>query len=384
MPESRTLVELDSFQVAKETFMIHPVRDARRGLSALMAGPVAQLIPASEFSSHNIIMARDRYSYEGNWLFCTFDHPEFVAARLGFGLGKFHWQDYGLETDTASLKPISFRVEVITPVGVHACLFSDNELGTSVTSDASSMDVRFHKDGEELFRLRGWPKMNWHFRSPDGSMGVDLQVIPHQMAVWPDCILPNNTFSMCIGPCDVTGRVFLESREIKVNGGGVYDHPRVLLRPHDVPSFGWYLYAPLHFPDGTFLVSYYLEDGLGQKDEDYSTAFLILPDQSCRWLSRCQVRSLKMDGEGLPTGWEAELTGQNLRISYRSRIIHLPSVHLTDGLSVQDGLIGKYPAFPLLMDVEGECTIDGVTRRLTGGSGISEFLVRKGYRPRYP
>jgi hypothetical protein len=34
--------------------------------------------------------------------------------------------------------------------------------------------------------------------------------------------------------------------------------------------------------------------------------------------------------------------------------------------------------------VEGECTIDGVTRRLTGGSGISEFLVRKGYRPRYP
>jgi hypothetical protein len=338
-----------------------------------MAGPVAQLIPASEFSSDNIIMDRDRYSYEGNWLFCTFDQQDFPAARLGFGLGKFHWRDYGFETGSAALDPVAFRVEVITSVGVHACLFSDNELGASVTSDASSLDVRFHKDGEEMFRLRGWPKMNWNFRSPDGSMGADLQVIPHRMAVWPDCILPNNTFSMCIGTCDVTGTVALESREIKVRGGAVYDHPRVLVR-----------YAPLRFPDGTFVIGYYLEDGLGQKDEDYSAGFLVLPDQSSRWLSHCQVRSLRMDDEGLPTGWEAKLNGQDVRISYRSRVVDLPAVHVSGGPPMQDSSSEKYLAFPLLMDVEGECTIDGVTRRLTGGSGISEFLVRKGYSPSYP
>jgi hypothetical protein len=346
---------LERFPGRGEILMSHPIRDVRRGLSALMAGPVAQLISVNEFSPDNIIMARAHYSYEGNWLFCTFDQPGFLAARLGFGLGKFHWQDYGLETSNAPLNPIAFRLEVITSVGVHACVFSDNELGKSVTSDASAMDVRFQADGEELFHLRGWPQMNWNFRSPDGSIGADLQVLPHEMAVWPDCI--------------------------KVSGGAVYDHPRVLVRPHDVPFFGWYLYAPLRFPDGTFVVSYYLEDGLGCKDEDYSAGFLILPNQASRWLPHCQVRSLKMNGEGLPTAWETELNGQDVRISYRSRIVDLPVAQLSGGLSMQNSSSEKYLAFPLLMEVEGDYTIDGVTRRLSGGSGISEFLVRRGYSP---
>jgi len=363
--------------------MTHPIRDARRGQSALMTGPVAQIISASEFPSDNVITARDRYSYEGNWLFCTFDQPDFLAARLGFGLGKFHWQDYGLETGSAPLDPIAFRVEVITSAGVHACLFSDNELGTTVTSAASSMDVRFHEDGEELFRLQGWPQMNWNFRSPDGSIGADLEVTPQGMAVWPDCILPNNTFSMCIGTCQVAGTILLESREIKVTGGAVYDHPRVLVRPHAVAPFGWYLYAPLRFSDGTFLVSYYLEDGLGQPDQDYSIGFLSLPDQTSRWLTRCQVRDIKMGGDELPSRWQAELAGEGVQIFYHVQIADLPIVHMSE-LSIEDEPSGKYLAFPLLMEVEGECVIDGVTRKLTKGAGIAEFLARKGYRPRYP
>src|SRR5215471_13611032 len=173
--------------------MTHPTRDVKRGLSALMTGPVAQLIPASEFACDNVILARDRYSYEGNWLFCTFDQPDFLAARLGFGLGKFHWQDYGLEVTTSPINPLAFRVEVITSVGVRACLFSDDELGINVASQPSSLNVQLLDEGEELFRLQGWPQMNWNFRSPDGSIGADLQVLPRQMAVWPDCILPNNT-----------------------------------------------------------------------------------------------------------------------------------------------------------------------------------------------
>jgi hypothetical protein len=45
---------------------------------------------------------------------------------------------------------------------------------------------------------------------------------------------------------------------------------------------------------------------------------------------------------------------------------------------------GRYLAYPLLMSVEGEHSKDGVVTRLEGGSGIAEFLVRKGYEPRYP
>lgn len=364
--------------------MTPPIRDAKRGQSALMTGPVGKIIPAKEFPSENVIMAPERYSYEGNWLFCAFDQPDLLAARFGFGLGKFHWQDYGLESNSAALSPIAFRVELITTAGVHACLFSDDEMGTALTSDGSSMDIRFHENNQALFHLQGWPQMSWNFRSPDGSIGANLQVTPQGMAVWPDCILPNNTFSMCIGTCQITGTVLLESREIEVSGGAVYDHPRVLVRPHAVPPFGWYLYSPLRFPNGTFLVSYSLQDGLGQEDPDYSVGFLSLPDHTNRWLTRCQVRGLKMDSDGLPIGWEAELTGRDVRISYRSQIRDVPVIHMASGLSIQDDLSKRYLAFPLLMSVEGECTIDGATTTLAGGSGISEFLVRKGYQARYP
>jgi len=48
--------------------------DPQIGKSALMSGQVGQLVNPAEFSVHNVIMAFDRYSYEGNWLFCIILH----------------------------------------------------------------------------------------------------------------------------------------------------------------------------------------------------------------------------------------------------------------------------------------------------------------------
>ncbi len=362
-----------------------PNSDSRPRQSALMIGPVAAMLPVGEFPFENVLLDRDRYSYEGNWLFSTFDQADILATRIGFGLGRFHWEDYGLEAqpDSESSAPISYRLEVITQAGVHACLYSDQQKGMAVRSDIKSIEINFCDNTSELFNLHGWPQMSWQFRNPDASIVAELQLGLIKMAVWPDCMMPNNTFSMCIGVGTVSGAISLEGKRVEVAGGGVYDHPRVVVGPNDVPPFGWYLYSPLRFPDGTFIVSYYAEDGLGKKDEHYSTGFLILPDGTCRWLNSAQIRRLDLGKDDLPVGWEAQLSGEGVTISYRTRIVGLSLVRAS-GLSDLDNQSGKYLAFPLLMETEGECKIDSVTKVLERGSGIAEFLVRKGYQPAFP
>ena len=351
--------------------------------SALMVGAVAEIVPADRFPCENVLMARDRYSYEGNWLFCAFDQADIVAARIGFGLGRFHWQDYGLEAQQDSSAPVAFRLEVVTPTVVHACLYSDQHMGVAVKSDPTSMEVKFGIDNLELFHLHGWPQMSWQYRSPDSSIAAELQLSLTNMAVWPDCVMPNNTFSMCIGVGAVRGGISIGGRRFEVTGGAVYDHPRVVVRPNAVPLFGWYLYAPLRFPDGTFVVSYYSEDGSGRKNESYSTGFVTLPDGSSRWLRNAQISRLEIGRDGLPMVWEAQLVGEGVSISYRTRIADISSIGAS-APSDSEHPAGKYLAFPLLMDTEGECRMDGATRVLRRGSGIAEFLVRKGHQPVFP
>ena len=360
-----------------------PIPIERGRQSALMIGPVAAMIPAGEFPCENVLLARDKYNYEGNWLFCTFDRLDILAARIGFGLGRFRWEDYGLEAQPDSSAPISYRLEVVTQAGVYACLYSDLRKGMTVRSDPASIKISFCDNTSELFNLHGWPDMSWRFWSPDASIAAELQLSLRKMAVWPDCVMPNNTFSMCIGIGTVSGAISLEGKRVEVAGGGVYDHPRVVVGSNNVPLFGWYLYSPLRFPDGSFIVSYYAEDGLGKKDEHYSTGFLILPDGTCRWLNSAQIRRLDLGKDDFPVGWEAQLSGEGVTIYYRTRIVDLPLVR-SSGLSDLENQSGKYLAFPLLMETEGECKIGTVTRVLERGSGIAEFLVRKGYSPAFP
>ena len=359
------------------------IPEAGQGQSVLMAGPVAEILAADRFPFENVLLARERYSYEGNWLFCAFDQADIVAARIGFGLGRFYWQDYGLEAQQGSSVPVAYRLEVVTPAGVHACLYSDQHMGVAVKSDPTSMEIRFSTDSMELFHLHGWPQMSWQYRSPDAAITAELQLSLQNMAVWPDCIMPNNTFSMCIGVGAVRGGISIGGRRFEVTGGAVYDHPRVVVHPNAVPLFGWYLYAPLRFPDGTFVVSYYSEDGSGRKDDRYSTGFVTLPDGSSRWLRNAQISRLEIGRDGLPTAWEAQLAGEAVSISYRTRIADLSSIGAS-APSDSDHPTGKYLAFPLLMDTEGECRMDGVTTQLRHGSGIAEFLVRKGHQPVFP
>jgi hypothetical protein len=348
-----------------------------------MTGGAGLIVAPESFPSSNVGMVPAQYDYEGNWLFCSFDNAVIRAARIGFGQGRFRWEDYGLDRTEDPGVSLAYRIEVISQSGVQACLFSRSYERTPVKAGSNPMHLSFVDGGKELFRMEGWPEMLWRFQSPCGSLAMELQVSPKCMVLWPDSLLPHNTFSMCIGACTVRGIVRTAGQEIEVAGGGFYDHPRVLAETNDVAPFGWYLYAPVRFSDGTMIAGYHAEDSAGRIDEMYSAAFLTAPGGVHRWLPKLRIRNLRFDVHERVRSWEAEMNGPGVDIRYSVRTEQLTLNRLfplEPGQTASD----RYLAFPLSMAVAGECTIDGVTTRLEQGSGIAEFLVQRGHRPEYP
>jgi hypothetical protein len=203
------------------------------------------------------------------------------------------------------------------------------------------------------------------------------------MLVWPDCVLPRNTFGMCLGTSRVKGIVHIEGADFSVKGSGIFDHPRIQVQENKVAPFGWYLYSPVQFADGTQLACYYSQDGVGERDSIYLAALLTLGDRKACWLGDCKVANLKFDPDGLPVQWETLLSGEGTQVSLRVKICQLPFLQgwgHADPARAQ----GKYLAYPLLMEVEGEARILNERSPLQHGRGIAEFLVRKGLQPRFP
>jgi hypothetical protein len=351
--------------------------------SAVMTGRPGAFRRPEEFPLSNVVIAPDRYSYEGNWLFCSFNHSELLGVRVGFGRGRIDWRDYGLDEAPMTESALFSRVEVITTKGIHAYLFSSSTAGGKVRLVPDRFEIQFEEDGRQLFHLSGWPNMRWKFQNPEGSLRVDLSAELDGMLVWPDCVLPRNTFGMCLGTSQVEGIVHIEGKDLSVKGSGIFDHPRIQVEENNVPPFGWYLYSPVQFADGTQLACYYSQDGVGERDSIYSAAVLILADGKACWLGDCKVVNLKLDPDGLPVQWETLLSGEGAEISLRVKICQLPFLQGWGDADASKAQ-GKYVAYPLLMEVEGAAEFRCQMVRLEQGRGIAEFLVRKGLQPKFP
>lgn len=351
--------------------------------SSVLLGRPGTITPTGEFPISNLIIDTERYSYEGNWLFCTFTQSDIVAARIGFGRGKMDWRDYGIESAPVSANALFSRIEVITSQGIYAYFSSDPEAGEALASSPASVDLRLRDGQQDLIRISGWPVMRWQFQNPETTLTTDLTVQLKQMTVWPDFVMPNNTFAVSVGSALVRGSVCIEGEPRSVAGTAVFDHPRIVVQPNSVATFGWYLYAPIQFSDEIQLACYYSEDGTGQRDDIYSAGMLVWKDGNGRWLADCQVSNLKLDSDGQPLEWETELRGDGCSASFSAKIRQLPLVRGW-GDADPSRTQGKYVAYPLLMEVEGEGVFEGQQVRLEQGRGIAEFLVRKGLQPRFP
>ena len=348
-----------------------------------MLGRPGTITPAGQFPVSNLIIDADRYSYEGNWLFCTFAQSDIVAARIGFGRGKMDWRDYGLDEAPISANALFSRIEIITSQGIYAYLSSDPDSGQALHSSPTGLDLRFNQSQQDLIRMSGWPLTRWQYQNPEGTLTTDLTVQLNQLTVWPDFLMPNNIFGMSVGSAAVSGSVSIEGKTTSVGGTAVFDHPRIVVQANAVAPFGWYLYAPIQFAGGIHLACYYSEDGTGQRDDIYSAGMMILGDGNAQWLAECLVTDLKLDGEGLPVKWKTQLRGEGCSASFSAKIRQLPLVRGW-GNADRSNAQGKYVAYPLLMEVEGEAELQGQRVQLEQGRGIAEFLVRKGFQPKFP
>jgi hypothetical protein len=352
-------------------------------MSAVLIGTPGAITPAGQFPLSNVVVAPDYYSYEGNWLFCAFAQSDILAARIGFGRGKMDWRDYGLEAAPISANAFFSRIEIITSQGIYAYLSADSDSGQSLQSNPTVLDLRFSHGQRDLIRLFGWPITRWQFQNPEGTLRADLTVQLNQLTVWPDFVMPNNIFGVSVGSAAVSGSVCIEGKSAAVDGSAVFDHPRIVVQRNAVPPFGWYLYSPIQFARGIQLACYYSEDGIGQRDEIYSAGMMVWKDGKGHWMPESRVSNLKLDSDGLPVQWETQLKGENSSASFSVKVRPLP---LARGWGDADPskTAGKYVAYPLLMEAEGEAELPSQKLRLEQGRGIAEFLVRKGLQPKFP
>jgi hypothetical protein len=351
--------------------------------SAVLLGRPGTFSSAEQFPVSNVIIDADRYSYEGNWLFCTFGQSDIVAARIGFGRGKMDWRDYGLEGAPISAKALFSRIEIITSQGIYAYFSSDPEAGEFLTSSPSVFDLRFNQGQQDLIRMSGWPVTRWRFQNPEGTLTAEFTVELSQLTVWPDFLMPSNIFGVSVGSAAVSGSVCLEGETHSVAGTAVFDHPRIVVQPNSVAPFGWYLYAPIQFANGIQLACYYSEDGTGQRDDIYSAGMMVWKNGKGHFLTECQVSNLILDSDGQPAQWETRLKGNEYSVYFLAKIRELPLVRGW-GDADPSRTQGKYVAYPLLMEVEGEAVFEGQQMKLEQGRGIAEFLVRKGLQPKFP
>ncbi|MEW5816276.1 MAG: hypothetical protein AB1798_12875, partial [Spirochaetota bacterium] len=102
------------------------------------------------------------FDSEGNWGFCRFLDDDFLAARLGFQKGGFNIFGEDRPVDRSLLQ---LHLELVTKEGTVLWIPTGIYDAGRVASRPDRMDIRFEDDGNEIFKLSGWPDMQWHFRS---------------------------------------------------------------------------------------------------------------------------------------------------------------------------------------------------------------------------
>ena len=95
------------------------------GSSAHFDGLIGHTVAAAQFPARNYLTDLVNYNYEDNWGFARFDGDDVLAARFGFGMGGFCWEDWG--TDTPSADDYLFlQLEMMTSEGAVLWLCGDH------------------------------------------------------------------------------------------------------------------------------------------------------------------------------------------------------------------------------------------------------------------
>jgi hypothetical protein len=242
----------------------------------------------------------------------------------------------------------------------------------AIRSDAHVMDIALVCDAREVFRMRGWPSMAWHFCSDDGHLEADLRFAIRAVTVLPDCLLPYCTFAMWESFGDVQGTVRLGTQTQNVHGKVFFDHTRVLPRKNAVVARQMYLYTTMHFQDGSGLFGYYSQDVEQAPIRDYCFAVYIDATEHAHFLPQGVLEKLAIDRDGIANQWRIVWRGDHLSVTLDS-VVEASQILRCWGSPAAPQRRKDFGIIPLVLRGSAVISTEGGSRRLEG-LGLAEHF----------
>jgi hypothetical protein len=333
------------------------------------SGLVGRTYPAGDFPKQDLLIDPRRFDSEGSWAFCRFSSEEVPAVRMGFQRG-------GFNIGSADRKPerdlLQLHLEVMGGDGGRLWLPTGRYPASAAVTDPARIDVRLEHDGREIFRVSGWPDMEWHFLSEEGELEAELEVKIDTVTILPDCLLPRCVFSMWETMGSAKGQVRIGGRQVPVEGKVFYDHPRIAHATRAVKPRKMYLYTTMYFENGSGLFGYHAVDEQERPIPYYCFGVYIDPSGKGSFLPEAHTRRLDVGEDFIPTGWSLEWKGGEVAVAAEIGVRDLPLLKAWGSKNAprrrRDFII-----FPLVLDGKAAVSVSGRTRSLAGW-GLAEYF----------
>jgi hypothetical protein len=337
--------------------------------SLTFSGIVGRTYPAASFPRQDLLIDPGRFDSEGNWAFCRFTSREVPALRRGFQRGGFN---IGTDEREPDRELLQLHLEVMGAGGARLWLPTGRYPASSVVNDPQSLDVRLQSGGKEIFRIRGWPDMEWFFRSEEGELEADLEVAIDTVTILPDCLLPRCVFSMWETMGRARGTVRIGTRKLSVDGRIFYDHPRIVHAVRKVVPRKMYLYTTMYFEDGSGMFGYHAVDEQDRPIPYYCFGVHLDASGKGSFLHQAQTRGLEIGVDNIPTRWSLEWKGSSAAIAAEITVQDLPLLKAW-GSENAPRQRRDFIIFPLVLDGKAAVTEGGRSRRLAGW-GLAEYF----------
>jgi hypothetical protein len=339
--------------------------------TSVFVGNVAERYSPGSFAEENYVFADREDMSDGDWFFCTFDHPDVLGLRVGYQCGTIDRSDYGGRYQEDFLQ---LHLEIVTSDKILSWIASGKYSSQQVASSSDPLRIMLQGEDMEIFRIEDWPNRKLAFKSDDGSLSVDLSLDVPWVVLLPDLVLKKIRFGMwwTAGPLQAT--VHMDGRCHDLSGSFFHDHARTSSQDNEAGSLGMYLYTPIRFDDGSVFLSYYAEDDQSNKIEYYSFGMLMDKDgRHTEWYPHLDLVAINFDRDGIPATWELTAANSDSRINLKSNSCS-PKAFSTWGFGDLPHDRSSYKYLPNIF------TCNAVIHRGSNhisrkGSGMSEYYL---------
>ena len=334
-------------------------------------GHVAERFCPESFPESNYVFAGREGVSDGDWFFCTFDHPDILGLRVGYQCGTIDRSDYGggYQKDFLQL-----HMEIVTRDEILSWIASGKYPSQQVDSLSDPVGIMLQGEEKEIFRVEGWPNRKSDFKSDDGRLSVELSLDIPWVVLLPDFILTKIVFGMWWSAGPLRATVRLDGKQYDLSGYCFYDHARIACQVSKAESLGMYLYTPVRFDDGSVFLSYYAEDHQSKKIEYYSFGMLMSASgKAMEWYSLLDLVGITFDRDGIPATWELTATKSGSSINLKSNS-YSPKEFSSWGFGDLPQGRSSYKYLPNLFTCNAviQSGSDRISRK---GSGMSEYYL---------